>query len=197
MHSVIDTSAKLGRDVKIGDFVTIGRDVLLGDNVKIEDGARIFHGCRIGNGSIIGPNAILRPNTVIGQGTIFGSCSVSEGENKVGNNTTIHAQCHITSSVEIGDNCFIAPFFIASNTPDISSGTHGTAKTERGKKLPTRIEDHVRIGICVSMTPGHTIGHHSEIYQNCLITKDIPPYSIVKGGKDQVGRVIGKNAPNM
>jgi len=193
----ISKSAKIGKNVKISDFVTIGNNVIIGDGTIIESGARIYDECRIGNNSIIGPNSILRSNTIIGNNTIFGSCSVSEGHNQIGDETTIHAQCHITSGVRIGNHCFIAPFFIASNTPKISDGTHGTKKTKRGKQLNTMIEDYVRIGICVSVTPGHTIGHHTEIYQNCLITKDIPPYSIIKGGKDQVGRKIGKNSENL
>lgn len=191
-RSVIAHSTKIGENVRIGDFVTIGENVTIGDSTVIESGARIYDNCTIGNNSIIGPNAILRNNTKIGNFTIFGSCSVSEGENQIGNETTIHAQCHITKGVNIGNHCFIAPFFIASNTPEISSGTHGTAKKVQGERVGTIIEDYVRIGVCVSMTPGHTIGHHSEIYQNCLITKDIAPHSIIKAGKDQIGRNIGK-----
>ncbi|HEY4481948.1 MAG TPA: hypothetical protein VI489_03760 [Candidatus Brocadiaceae bacterium] len=195
--SIVDSSTKIGKDVMIGHFVTIGKNVSIGDGARIEHGAIIYEDCEIGEHSIIAPNSVLRPRTIIGRSTIFGSSSVSEGNNQVGNCTTIHAQCHITSNVIIGNHCFIAPFFIASNTKRISSGTHGTAKKDRGEQLNTVIEDYVRIGICVSMTPGHKIGHHSEIYQNCLITKDIPPYSIVKSGKDHVGRVIGQHAPTL
>ena len=193
----ISKSAKIGDNVKISDFVTIGNNVTIGKGTIIESGARIYDGCIVGNDSIIGPNSILRPNTIVGNNTIFGSCSVSEGDNQIGNETTIHAQCHITSGVKIGSHCFIAPFFIASNTPKISDGTHGTKKSSRGEQLNTIIEDYVRIGICVSMTPGHTIGHHAEIHQNCLITKDIPAYSIIRSGKDKVGRAIGKNSSNL
>ena len=193
-HCVIKKSAKIGKNVMIGNNVSIFSDVEIGEGAVVEDGARIYSNCKIGSNSVIGPNSVLRPNTVIGKNTIFGSCSVSEGKNTIGNNSTIHAQCHITSDVKIGNNCFIAPFFIASNTPQISSGPHGTKKKRRGKRLSTVIEDYVRIGVCVSITPGNKIGHHSEISQNCLITKDIPPHSIVRGGKDQVGKIIGKNS---
>ena len=188
----IADSAFIGKNVKIGHFVTIEENTRIGNNIIIENGAKIYDNCEIGDGSIIGTNSVLRSSTKIGKNSIFGSSSVSEGFNHIGDETTIHAQCHITTGVTVGNHCFIAPFFIASNTPKISDGTHGTAKKNVGKKIETVIEDYVRIGICVSMTPGHRIGHHSEIYQNCLITKDVLPYSIIKAGKDQVGRVIGK-----
>lgn len=191
-NSIIDSSVKIRKNTHVGQFVSIYKDVKIGKNVRIEDGAKIFKNCEIGDNSIIGPNAVLRPSTKIGKHSIFGTCSVSEGYNEIGNYTTIHAQCHITQGVKIGNCCFIAPFFIASNTTDITSGQHGAGKKEKFLKKFTVIEDYVRIGICVSMTPGKIIGEHSIIYQNCLITHNIPPNSIVKAGKDQVGRVIGK-----
>jgi len=188
----VDETTSIGNNVIIGNFVTIKKGVKIGNDVKIEDGARIYEDCLIGPNSIIGANAVLRPNTTMGKYSVFSNLSVSEGHNKIGDYTTIHSQCHITTNVTIGNYCFIAPFFIASNTPEITSGKHGVGKTESAKTLPTVIEDYVRIGICVNMTPNNKIGHHSLIHQNCLITKDIPPFSIVKSGKDKVGRVIGK-----
>jgi acetyltransferase-like isoleucine patch superfamily enzyme len=161
--------------------------------IKIEPNAIIYPECEIGDGSIIGAGAVLRPRTKIGKNSIFGTLSVSEGDSIIGSNCTIHSQCHITKGVTIGDDVFIAPFFCASNTPNITKGHHGThTERETYEWLPTIIEDRVRIGIYVSMIPGCTIGHDSLITQNCLITKDIPPYSIVKArGKNFVGTVIG------
>ena len=157
---------------------------------KIEPGAVIYPNCKIGEGSIIGANAVLRPNTYIGHHSIFGTLSVSEGDNYIGNYTTIHAQCHITKGVSIGDNCFIAPFFIASNTPNITQGRHGTEPSENPKVYPCVIGDNVRIGINVRVIPGIAIGHDAIIDQDCLITKDVPPYAHIRGGKDKIGRPL-------
>ena len=158
-------------------------------NVKVEPGAVIYPDCKIGEGSIIGANAVLRPHTVIGHHSIFGTLSCSEGHCIIGNYTTIHAQCHITQGVHIGDNCFIAPFFIATNTPEISKGKHGTHPVNY-KTKETWIEDNVRIGANVRLIPGIKIGHDAVIDQDCLITKDVPAYAHIRGGKDKVGRVI-------
>jgi len=158
----------------------------------IEPGAIIYDECEIGDYTIIGANAVLRPRTHIGHHSIFGTLSCSEGMNRIGNYTTIHAQCHITKYVTIGDNCFIAPFFIATNTEEITpskAGHHGTERADFRPK-PTLIENNVRIGANVRMIPGLTIGHHSVIDQDTLITKNIPPYSHVRGGKDKVGKII-------
>lgn len=157
---------------------------------KIERGAIIYDEVEIGEGSIIGANAVLRPRTKIGHHSIFGTLSCSEGDNEIGNYTTIHAQCHITKGVHIGDNVFIAPFFIASNTNRITFGKHGTEPSNYIWDN-TWIEDNVRIGCSCRMIPGLTIGHDSLIDQDTFITSDIPPHSHVRGGKDKIGRVIG------
>lgn len=166
----------------------ISPDARIGQGVRIERNAVIYEGCEIGDNSIIGAGAVLRPYTIIGNNTIFGTLSVSEGRNKIGDRCTIHAQCHITQGVTIGNDCFIAPFFIATNTQKITPGPHGTARATEFKLLPTVIEDRVRIGTRVSMVPSCKIGHDSVIDMECLITKDVPPNSHIRGGKDKVGR---------
>ncbi len=158
---------------------------------KVEPGAIIYPDCSIGEESIIGANAVLRPYTKIGHHSIFGTLSCSEGHNDIGNYTTIHAQCHITQGVHIGNYVFIAPYFIASNTPEITKGQHGTAGPSKVKIKHTYIEDYVRIGTSVRMIPGLRIGHDALIMQDTLLTKDVPPYAIVKGGKDKVGVIVG------
>lgn len=159
-------------------------------NFKVEPGAVIYDNCEIGEGSIIGANAVLRPYTRIGRNSIFGTLSCSEGHNDIGNNTTIHAQCHITTNVHIGNDCFIAPFFIATNTPYITIGPHGTSPNPELKTLPTIIGDRVRIGANVRLIPGLMIGNDALIDQDCLITRDVLAGQHIRGGKDKIGRVI-------
>jgi acetyltransferase-like isoleucine patch superfamily enzyme len=162
-------------------------------NYKVEVGARVYPNCTIGEGSIIGANAVLRPYTTIGKHSIFGTLSCSEGENDIGDYTTIHAQCHITKYVHIGNNCFIAPFFIATNTPEITTGRHGTEPEVRHySQRHTYIGNNVRIGANVRMIPGITIGNDALIDQDTFITRDVLAGQHIRGGTDKVGRVIGK-----
>ena len=187
----IHETALIEEKVTIGHFVSIGHSTTVGDNSRIEDGARVYNDCFIGNNCIIGANAVLRPRTRLGDNSIFGTLSCSEGDNIVGNFTTIHAQCHITKGVSIGDNCFIAPFFIATNTPVITDGRHGVSPSDY-KFVKTSIENDVRIGANVRLTPGLTIGAFSVIDQDTFLTKNVPPHSRVRGGKDKIGVVVGE-----
>lgn len=164
-------------------------------SVIIEYGAVIYSHCEIGEGSVIGANAVLRPGTVIGENTIFGTGSVSEGDNYIGDNTTIHAQCHITAGMHIGNNVFIAPFFCQANTPKLEQGEdvrYGTKPTKPHKRLEGLIEDGVVIGVGVIVSPGIRIGKFSKIDMNTYISKDVPAYSHVRSGKEIVGRIIGR-----
>jgi UDP-3-O-[3-hydroxymyristoyl] glucosamine N-acyltransferase len=187
----IHETALIEENVTIGHFVSIGQGTRIGDNSRIEDGAKIYSDCFIGNNCIIGANAVLRSRTKIGDNSIFGTLSCSEGDNDIGKFTTIHAQCHITKGVSIGDNCFIAPFFIATNTPVITAGKHGVTPSDY-KFVGTSIENDVRIGANVRLTPGLTIGAFSVIDQDTFLTKDVPPHSHVRGGKDKIGVVVGE-----
>ena len=181
------------RRVFESDFVDKKSNIKIGKDTILEYGVVIYDNCEIGQNSLIGTNAVLRPGTKIGDHSIFGSLSMSEGDCKIGSWTTIHAQCHITQGVEIGDRVFIAPFFIASNTPFIgkTGSKFGFPNTTNMPRKPTKIEDGVRMGVCVSLAPGITIGKDSIIDQNCLITKDIPPGSHVRASKEIIGRKIG------
>lgn len=103
--------------------------------------------------------------------------------------------------VEIGDNVIISYDFMLSdrasdrsllkigNNVDISAKV--VAVTTSGPKhsniksfypiraLPINICDDVWIGTNVIILPGVTIGRGSIIGAGCVISKDIPPYSIV------------------
>lgn len=118
----------------------------------------------------------MRTETKLGSHSVFGTHSQSEGKNEIGDNVRIHTCCHITQGVAIEDYVFVAPFFMGANTHRI---THG-------RKIPKvvdayRIKFGARIGVCVTVMPGVTIGRESLVGANSLLTKDVPDYAIVFG----------------
>jgi len=190
--SFIDKSAKIGNNVKIGHFVSILENVSIGDNCKLEDGARICEGCSVDEGAVIGPNAVLRPRTKIGKHTIFGTSSVSDGDSEIGSYVTIQVLVLVAKGMSIGDNCFIGPKTTITNTKEITPGRHGMKPDVKFTLLKTVIENDVNVGATCRILPGIRIGRFSVIDMDTLVTKDIPAYSHVRGGKDKVGRIIGK-----
>jgi len=185
--SYIDDNVMIGIGTRIERFThvmtgtRIGRDCQIGHNVVI------YQDCQIGDSCLIGDGAILRPGTKIGNNSVFGTMSVSEGDNQIGDRVTIHSQCHITKTVVIEDDVFIAPFFCGANTKVISHG-RGYPVVMEGY----RIKRGARIAIGVLVLPDVTIGEECLIGVGTVVTKDIPDYSIAYGIP---ARVVG-SVPN-
>jgi len=170
---------------KFAPTAIVSKDASIGEGTIIQDYAIIEDGCEIGRSCRIGYHAVLRRGTVIGDYSVFGTHSVSEGKNKIGSNTTIHSQCHITQGVVIEDWVFIAPFFVGANTPKIVHGRHYPLVLE-----PYQIKFGARIGICVTVLPKVTIGREALVGAGSLVTKDVPDYAVVFGRPAKVVRMV-------
>lgn len=118
---------------------------------------------------------------------------------KIGNNAVIQISCHIgcINRIEIGDYTSIGA------RTYITDHTHGTIELSDLEKAPRKralySKGPVIIGKCVSIgegcaiMPGVTIGDHSVIGANAVITKDIPPYSVAVGNPAKVIRNLLEN----
>jgi acetyltransferase-like isoleucine patch superfamily enzyme len=92
--------------------------------------------------------------------------------------------------MKIGNNVFIGPLFYSANTPEISEGKFGYPNTTNDPRYGPIVEDGVRIGENVGLAPGVIIGTGSLIDMSCLITKNVPSNSHVRGDKAIVGKLI-------
>jgi UDP-2-acetamido-3-amino-2,3-dideoxy-glucuronate N-acetyltransferase len=157
----------------------------VGEGTIVQIGAVIEDECKIGENCRIGYHAVLRRGTIIGDHSVFGTHSVSEGCNRIGDHVTIHSQCHITQTVEIGDWVFIAPFFCGANTRQIVHGRNFELVKEGYK-----VGAGARIAIGVFVLPAVTIGREALIGAGSLVTKDIPDYAIAFGSPARVVGVV-------
>lgn len=110
---------------------------------------------------------------------------LSIGDNtSIGNNSVISAN----NNVSIGKNCiFSAYVFISDHIhqyDDISKNLNEQSLSEGGYVV---IKDNVFLGIKASVLRNVTIGEHSIIGTNTVVTKDVPPYCVMAGNP---GRVI-------
>lgn len=183
--AIVEPGAKIGEGTSIQAFTQILPNARIGKNCRIGHNVVIYGDCVIGDNCLVGDGAVLRPGTVIGNDSIFGTMSVSEGKNQIGNRVTIHSQCHITQTVVIEDDVFIAPFFCGANTKRIS----------HGRGFPVLMEGYhikrgARIAIGVLILPDVTIGEECLIGVGAVVTKDIPDYSIAFGAPARVQETI-------
>jgi len=105
----------------------------------------------------------------------------------IGDNVCMNTDCHIgcINKVVIGNNVLMASRIY------ISDHSHGKiskealelppAKRKLYSRGPVIIEDNVWIGEGVCILPGVTVGKNSIIGANSVVTKSIPPNSIIAG----------------
>ena len=94
----------------------------------------------------------------------------------------------INGPVDMGNHIMIGPNVAIYRT------NHGFSKTDvpmskqnMTSPIPLIIEDDVWVGDRAIITPGcHKIGHGSIIAAGAVVTKDIPPYSIVGGNPSKI-----------
>ena len=102
----------------------------------------------------------------------------------VGDDAKIHSGVTIGNDVMIGKNLKIFTFNHKIDRVDIPMRLQGSTKVS-----PLVIEDDIWIGDNVIITPGCCrIGKGSVLAAGSVVTKDVPPYSVVGGNPARVIR---------
>jgi acetyltransferase-like isoleucine patch superfamily enzyme len=140
---------------------------------------------------------------VIGDGAWLSRDVECETETRVeiGAGTTIQRRCTVNGSTRLGAGCILAPdVFISSGTHPFRAWPHLPIR-EQERRLalkpgaaveldrPVWIQADCWLGAHVVVCPGVTIGKGSVVGANAVVTRSVPPYSVVGGIP---ARVIGK-----
>ena len=181
--SIIDTKAKIGKNVKIGPFCYVGPNVQLGDNVELISNVHIEGNTKIAKGTLIYPFAsigtspqdlkykgeansleigeynVIREYVTINPGTAGGG-----SKTKVGNNCLLMISSHIAHDCQIGNNVVIA-----NNVP---LGGH------------VIIEDSVVIGGNSAVQQFTRIGRLAMIGGMTGVLKDVIPFGLSFGNRN-------------
>ena len=111
---------------------------------------------------------------------------------EIGDGTSIHFyfHCGAASSVKIGKNVLIAGrVFITDHDHEYAN----SALLYKGLNTkPVIIEDEVWIGEGAVILKGVTVGKRSVIAANAVVTKNVPPYTVVGGVPARFIRKINK-----
>ncbi|MHC4568446.1 MAG: acyltransferase [Planctomycetota bacterium] len=151
----------------------IARDVKLGKNVTIYDFVNLY-GCEIGDGSRIGTFVEIQKKA------------------KVGRNCKIESHTFVCEGVTIEDDVFVGHnvTFINDLYPR-SVRQDGQLQTDEDWDcVPTVVEKGASIGSSVTILCGVTIGQAAIIGAGSVVTRDIPPNTIVAGNPARILRVI-------
>ena len=166
--------AQIGKNLKVGVNSNCSAEregsIKIGDNCEIL-GALIC----MDNGNIeIGDHTEIRGNSFIGsvESIKIGSCVI------ISNNVKIYDNNNHPTSPSIRKQMCI-------------DGFYGDAwRWAHSAHAPVNIEDNVWIGEGATILKGVTIGKGSIVATRAVVTKDVPPYTIVAGNPAKVVKRI-------
>jgi UDP-2-acetamido-3-amino-2,3-dideoxy-glucuronate N-acetyltransferase len=150
----------------VAESAVLGDGVRVWQQVQIRDNARVGANCNIGKGVYIGLDVV------------------------VGANCKIHNYSLLHEGAIVDDGVFVGPHVVFANdmypraiNPD------GTLKgVEDWHMATTRVEFGAAIGTRSVLLPGITVGKFALVGAASVVTKDVPPYGLVRG---HPARVVG------
>src|SRR5277367_6070510 len=151
----------------------ISEDVKLGKNVRLSKFINLY-GCEVGDESKIGAFVEIQKNASVGR-----RCKIS-------------SHTFICEGVLIEDNVFIGHgvTFINDSYPRATT-TNGNLQTEADWKVErTVIKKGASIGSGSTILSNTSIGENAIVGAGSVVTKDVPPNSIVAGNPAKVLRYI-------
>jgi acetyltransferase-like isoleucine patch superfamily enzyme len=154
----------------------ISDDVKLGKNVRLAQFINLY-GCEIGDETKIGAFVEIQKNASVGK-----RCKIS-------------SHSFVCEGVVIEDNVFIGhgvtfinDTYPRATTPEGSLQTEADWKVER-----TVIRKGATIGSGATILANTCIGENAIVGAGSVVTKDVPPNSIVTGNPAKVLRYIESN----
>ena len=120
----------------------------------------------------LGNNSVIESYTCINNAV---------GDVIIGHNTRIGLHETIIGPVSIGNNCCTGQCTIITALIHNFNNTNKRINEQGVSVKPIIIEDDVMIGANASIMPGVRIGTHSIVAAGAVVTKDVPPHSLVAG----------------
>lgn len=157
----------------MNQYVCIADDVKLGRDVRLSKFINLY-GCEVGDETKIGAFVEIQKNASIGK-----RCKISS-------HTFICEGVHIEDNVFIGHGVtFTNDTYPRATTPDGSLQTEADWRVER-----TLIKRGASIGSGCTILCNVTVGENSIVGAGSVVTKDVPPNTIVAGNPARFFRYV-------
>ena len=146
------------KDYFVHETAIVDEGATIGKGTKIWHFSHIMSNCRIGENCNIGQNVVISPEVVLGN------------QVKVQNNVSVY------TGVTCDDDVFLGPSCVFTNVTNPRS-----AVNRKSQYAKTHVGKGATIGANATIVCGHDIGAYAFIGAGAVVTKDVPPYTIVGG----------------
>jgi acetyltransferase-like isoleucine patch superfamily enzyme len=158
---------------------SVNPHVCLGPNVKLGQGVKLsrfinLYGCEVGDETKIGAFVEIQKNASVGK-----RCKIS-------------SHSFICEGVTIEDNVFIGHnvTFVNDSYPRATTAS-GEIQSEKDWKVEkTLVRKGASIGSGVTILANVVIGENALIGAGSVVTKDVPPFSVVVGNPARIVRLL-------
>jgi acetyltransferase-like isoleucine patch superfamily enzyme len=188
--AVVADGVRLGAGCVVEEFCLVGKHgpgvadgsaepdkagTVLGERATIRSHTVLYAGNQIGDRFATGHHVLVREQNTIGHDVSVGSLSVVEHHVTIGDRVRIHSQCFVPEYSVLEEDAWLGPRVTLTNAPfprcpDVSKCLTGV-----------HIERGARIGANVTILPGVRIGARALIGAGAVVTKDVPPGTVVVG----------------
>lgn len=189
--TIIKGFFRLNREVEFKNCRTVGGKELMlvvGDKKDVDSAlsdapdavAECFLECECANSGVplvekssfdarIEPYAVVRKTAEIGTGAVIMHGAVINVGAKIGKRTMVDMNAVIGSNAVVEDDCHVG------------AGAVVAGVLEPPSENPVRIESGVTIGANAVILEGVKVGANAVVGAGAVVTKDVPPYSVVVG----------------
>ena len=201
-HVVIHDGTVVGRDVRVDDLATLGKrpmraansattreqelaPLTLGDSCIVGTGVVLYRGAAIEAKVLMADLCTVRENVTIGRGTIVGRGVTIENFCAVGRYCKLESECYITAYSTLEEDVFIAPCVVTTN-----DNYMGRTERRRAEMRGPTIRRSARVGGGAVICPGIEVGEEAFVGAGAVVTKDVPPRTVVVGSPARVLRNV-------
>jgi acetyltransferase-like isoleucine patch superfamily enzyme len=200
-HAVIRAGTVVGAGCEIQDHAVLGKvprlarhstaareapaPLELGEGAVVCCGAVVFAGARLGVDAIVGDQAYVRERAVLGDGSVVGRGTAVDNDVTIGARVRVQTDVYLTAHSSVEDDVFVGPGALTTN--DSTMARHDASYALVG----ARLRRACRVGGAAVLVPGVEVGEEAFVAAGAVVTRDVPPRTVVMGVPARVVREVG------